>query len=344
MRLKTLALALLLFGLLTAGAEGATRKTSGPHRYSPKQGHHCKRGYRRVKHRHKVLCIKRRHKKPAPKTTASEKVKLHAHLDPTYTRDPLNPFKVTYDYSASATQEPVAAASASSEAPAPLPSGVLAFYSDGKLECAINVGGAIDSSVCPVTYTALGNHTVTTIYSSGEQSATETEVEHIAPLPTTTTLSVTYEPLKAPVPVPDSSWEWVGDLAITWGAEPSAVSAHVDCGEEPSQPFGVVTASGCYRFNGVPEHEHVYEWPGGCDEATNKGVGPVYISSSFTDPNPAAQIPAKKFEDGAYHLRASVAAGSIGGSSVANAGYLPSEATAPLQFAPEIKGQCSSSE
>jgi hypothetical protein len=39
---------------------------------------------------------------------------------------------------------------------------------------------------------ALGNHTVSTVYTSGEESATETEVEHVGPLPTTTALEVTF--------------------------------------------------------------------------------------------------------------------------------------------------------
>ena len=110
-------------------------------------------------------------------------VSLHVHLDPTYTRDPLDPFKVTYSYSASAT---------SGAKPVPLPPGVLAFYSDGTLECAVNVGGAVRGSSCPIRYGQLGAHRVTIIYSSGTESATLTKVEDIKPLPTETTLQVSY--------------------------------------------------------------------------------------------------------------------------------------------------------
>jgi len=76
----------------------------------------------------------------------------------------------------------------------------------------------------------------------------------------------------------------------------------------------------------------VYEWPGGCNEG--KGQGPVYVNSSAptSDAVPVqSQIPAAQIEQGAHYLRAAAAG---------NPGYLPSETTAPLQFAPEIKGEC----
>jgi hypothetical protein len=191
MQMKTLPAAILVLGLLVPGGASA---------YTPRHGMPCRHGYSKVfkvvkrhgQRRRVRTCVK--HKARFP-TTAT---KLHAHLDPTYTRDPLDPFTVTYAYRASATQEVAATASASpatasgTEEPAPLPWGVLALYSDGRLECAINVGGSTTGSDCPVSYQVLGSHTVTTIYSSGEESATETETEVIAPLPTVTTLSLRY--------------------------------------------------------------------------------------------------------------------------------------------------------
>ena len=179
-----------------------------PHRYSPKHGAKCRTHYKRVKHRHKAYCVRTRSTRESARHPASVLPvqldrKLHSHLDPTFTRDPLNPFKVTYAYSASASQEaaPQLRAVGVAEEPAPLPSGVLSLFSDGKLECAINVGGSATGSECPVGYQTLGSHTVTIIYTSGEQSATETEVEQIDPLATDTTLTVDYTDLPGgPVP------------------------------------------------------------------------------------------------------------------------------------------------
>jgi hypothetical protein len=138
-------------------------------------------------------------------------------LDPTYTRDPLDPFKVTYEYSASATQSRQTALIATVEEPAPLPAGVLALYSDGKLECAENVGGAATGGECPVSYSKLGEHKVTTIYASGEESATETEVEDIEPISSSTTLSIAY----TAVTHGTTDWALAGELTITASTEPS---------------------------------------------------------------------------------------------------------------------------
>lgn len=327
MHYRTLAIALAVFGLFAASPALA----KSPHRYTL-HGKHCKRGYRKARRPHKTFCIKQPKKKGA---ALAEKVKLHAHLDPSYTRDPLNPFKVTYAYSASATQEPVAAASISSDSPAPLPSGVLALYSDGQLECAVNVGAGVESSECPVNYQALGAHKVTTIYSSGEQSATATETEVIEPLPTSTQLSVAYEPLGTAITLPGTNWRWVGDLNIRSSAQPGGAQAVVDCGgSAPSGP----TDSGCFQLNGSASTQHVYDWPGGCSEA-GQGQGPVYINSSapVSDSVPVdLQISPRAFEAGLYHLRAAVSNQGL----MTNAGYAPSEATASLQFTPEIEGEC----
>ena len=212
-----IAWAVVALTLMFAAVAPTAASAGGPHRYSLKPGKTCRKAYKRVKHRHKVFCVKRKAAPPSfqppvghsPTPKALERTKLHSHVDPTYTRDPLNPFKVTYAFSASATQEPAAGAavaSLSAEEPAPLPSGVLALYSDGRLECAINVGGSATGGDCPVLYQALGDHTVTKIYTSGEESATDTEVERIDPLASTTTLSIVYADLPAgPKPQSTSS-------------------------------------------------------------------------------------------------------------------------------------------
>ncbi|MGH2878964.1 MAG: hypothetical protein ACRDK4_05070 [Solirubrobacteraceae bacterium] len=171
--------------------------------------HYVKRTVTIRKHRHgrlvkvhKTVCVKVKVKAqptPAPQAVApaSRAIKLKAHLDPSFTRDPSDPFKVTYAYSASATSELLAAPLTAE--PAPLPEGVLSLYNDGLLACSINVGATAAGGECPVTYSKLGEHTVTTIYSSGATSATETEVEHIEPIATKVTLTASYEPLSPSV-------------------------------------------------------------------------------------------------------------------------------------------------
>ena len=120
-------------------------------------------------------------------TVPARALQLKAHLDPSFTRNPSNPFAVTYDYSASASFE---TADLAQVEPAPLPEGILQLFSDGTLACSINVGGATTSGECPVTYPKLGEHTVVTTYTSGSTSATETNAETIEPFTTTTTLTV----------------------------------------------------------------------------------------------------------------------------------------------------------
>jgi len=128
---------------------------------------------------------------PTPSTPAAvPRVTPYAHLDPSFTQSPSNPLAVTYSYSASATETINGVTSPASN----LPSGVLNLYSDGLLKCSINVGGSTTGGECPVTYSAIGSHTVITTYTSGTLSSTETYVERIEPFPaaaTQTTLHTT---------------------------------------------------------------------------------------------------------------------------------------------------------
>lgn len=331
-RILTIALAVFAFALAASPAQAA--KT--PHRYSPRHGAKCRKHYRRVKHGRKVFCV-RKATKAAPKAPASplpaaEKVKLHSHLDPTFTRDPMDPFKVTYAYSASATQEVVAApqtARASAvEETAPLPSGVLSFFSDGKLECAINVGSGISGSECPVTYQALGEHRVTTIYSSGEQSATETEVDNIQPLPTTSTLTTTYTS-EVPTEAGVASGLWrVGILEARSAASPPFLAPSIGCGASAASER--LDGSGCYQLGASSSYVFV--------ESTGACLTKVYLSKETGDPGVvggAAEVTAEGLtaaavSAGTYHLRA-----VVGGSG----GYAISEAITPLQIDPEYEGQ-----
>jgi hypothetical protein len=240
----------LMFVLVWLVAVALPSAATATQAYTPHHGHHCRKGYRRVvlhrQHRRSVVCIKR-HGKPKTAQQAA-RVKLHAHLDPTYTRDPLNPFKVTYDFSASATQESAptqqtARAQISDvETPAPLPFGVLALYSDGKLECAINVGGGITGSACPVTYSALGAHSVTTIYTSGEQSATATEVEQIEPIASHTSVSWSFSPvIYEGEQIVHEKWA-VGTLTINTSVSPTGKPNVALCESVCSTSIGTALA------------------------------------------------------------------------------------------------------
>lgn len=150
---------------ISAGiAQAAPVKQYTPTHASAKcRAHYVKR--HRGKHHHKVVCVY-----VAPKTAATKT--LASHIDPTFTQDGL---VAAYSFSASATQtvdgvtSPVAS----------LPNGVLDLYSDGLLECSLNVGGAVTGGTCAVTYTAYGTHTVVVTYTSGTLSNTDTETATI---------------------------------------------------------------------------------------------------------------------------------------------------------------------
>lgn len=329
-RILTIALAVLGLAVMASPATAARR----PHRYSPRHGAKCRKGYKRVRHHRRVYCVEKAKAAPkaapvapttpppAPPAPTTQQVKLHAHLDPTYTRNPLDPFQVTYAYSASATSQTFSATETplTAEAPAPLPAGVLSFYSDGKLECAVNVGPGVEGSECPVTYKALGEHRVTTIYSSGEQSATETEVETITPLATTTTLSVSYAPVTLTEVGIGTGLYHIGDLTINVESSPAGKST-LGCGEGSAEHL---TSSGCYEIEAIAEHVYGQE-TGSC---TAPYLGPIWISKE-TDSSriDGEAFTASELESGVYHLRASVGEGG---------GYSSSEATAPIKFKPEV--------
>lgn len=240
-------LSLFLLGLflILPGSANATR----PQIYVPQgKAKHCKKHFKRVvlrqHHRKVIVCVKKKGK-PIPPPAQTARVKLYAHIGPTHRRDPLNPFRVTYDYSATATKEPVDSASLGIQSVEP-PSGVLALYNDGKLECAINVGDEIAGSSCPVTYKALGEHTVTTIYTSGTESATTTEVEQIDPLASHTSLGWSFSPtIYEGTQIPHGTWI-AGTLTVTASVSPVGNPSVSFC--EP----GCVSVPGTALINNAP--------------------------------------------------------------------------------------------
>jgi hypothetical protein len=204
---------------------------------------------------------------------------------------------------------------------------VLSFFSDGVLECAINVGAGVEGSECPVTYKALGEHRVTTIYTTGEASATESEVEDITPLGTETTLAIGYTP-ETPVEAGVASGLWrVGVLTAQTGASPPGVHSQLGCG---SGAVERLDKTGCYQLAASPSYVFV--------ESTGTCLTKVFISKETGDPGvsggsltvTAEGIPASAIEAGMDHLRASVATAG---------GYAGSEATSSLEFSPAYEAQ-----
>jgi hypothetical protein len=203
-RFAQMALALTVF---IAFACPSVARATAVERYVLKPHHHCKAHYVKKVARVKVkkhgrirlvsetFCVRLASKMVLPKVVApitplgpvvtppapaSGRVEtvLHAHIDPSFVQSPTDPYKVTYQYSASASE-------GSSGTPvASLPEGVLNLFSDGLLACSINVGGQVMGGECTVTYAKLGEHGVIVTYTSGTSNGTETYVEHIEPFPT----------------------------------------------------------------------------------------------------------------------------------------------------------------
>lgn len=286
-----------------------------PQRYSPAHGAKCRKHYRRVvkrwrrhgrRHR-KVLCV-RRH--------ASSAVELHARLDPTFTRHPLDPFKVTYAYSASATKR---ATAASAEKPAPLPPGVLSLFSDGKLECAAFVGGGVKGSKCTVDYAALGRHRVKAIYTSGQRSAAETRLERIPRLRlAASAFKTAFAPTVQPAVIEANRTALVGLVKTNYfGQNAPPIAATLDC-EGDVAPESL-SPSGCYQARDFTEYVYARS-----KHPCSDGIEGVFISS---ETRPALvngfEFSPAEIESGANHLRVTIPAG---------AGYAASEATVPIQF------------
>jgi hypothetical protein len=137
-------------------------------------GRRVKRGY--------VDCVWR-----APKAKSLAPVKLAVHLDPLFTQSANDPLAVVYTASATAATNGVGGPQ--------LPAGVLDFYSDGALACSTDVGGSATTTTCPVTYAALGQHTVITEYISGTDSASETDIEQVNGQATKTSVTLQGDPV-----------------------------------------------------------------------------------------------------------------------------------------------------
>jgi hypothetical protein len=244
-----------------------------------------------------------------------ERIRLRAHLSSTPKRDLQNPFKVTYDYSASATKQ----VAESGEEPTEPPPGVLALYSDGILECATNVGGGFAAGECPVTYKALGEHRVTSIYTSGDESATVTEVQIIDPLLTESSLSAFYEPLAESETVGVFDWR-IGLLILQATINPTA-----------SGPPGLICTSGetpaCLAPPGADlvKSEAIPVEGRQCGAEGSRNAEPICEVRLAGEPQWKLKA---EFETGTHFVRVS--------QSPLSSGYVSSEAKATVQFNPEV--------
>jgi hypothetical protein len=131
-----------------------------------------------------------------PPVVETGETEVHAAIGTGFKQNPLVPDEVTWHYSASATRKVTTDGVPGTE-PAPLPEGVLAFFVDGRLDCEIDVVGAIAGSACTVDLQALGEHEVEAIYSSkgGALSSTASRTDYLDKYPTQTDLQVSVEPV-----------------------------------------------------------------------------------------------------------------------------------------------------
>lgn len=96
-------------------------------------------------------------------TEAAPQITYQANVGANFSQDPANPFNATYSYSAEATAA-TGEANVDLAAIDALPEGILQLFSDGNLECAMSVGGAVSSGDCTVHYSHLGQHSVVAQY------------------------------------------------------------------------------------------------------------------------------------------------------------------------------------
>ena len=164
---------------------------------------------------------------------------VHAEIGTGFAQDPLVPDEVTWSFSASATQT-VTTEGVSQTETVPLPTGELAFFVDGKLECEIHAIGAIDGSACTSLVKGLGAHEVEAIFTNGELSSTATRTDYLDKYPTKTNLQVSIEPTapeylavgEAPDNIqPEYGFE-VGRVRITGSVDPGGFPTF-SCEGEP---------------------------------------------------------------------------------------------------------------
>jgi hypothetical protein len=188
-----------------------------------------------------------------PPVVSTGPTEVHATIGAGFTQNPLVPDEVTWHYAASATRTVTTDGVAQSEE-VTLPSGELAFFVDGKLECEIHALGAITGSTCTTVVKQLGAHEVEAIFTTGELSGTATRVDYLEKVPTQTDLQVSIEPTppeyievgEAPDNIqPEYGYE-VGRVLITGSVTPGGFPA-LTC---EGQPVGCLLPEAGLRSRG----------------------------------------------------------------------------------------------
>lgn len=247
--------------------------------------------------------------KPAPQQ-GSRMMRLAAHIG-TPKRHLDNPFAVTYPYSASATEQ-VAARGGETEEPVPPPKGVLALYIDGVLECAMNTEGVVAGDECPHVYGKLGQHRVTAIYTAGSESAVDTTLHNVDPLPTEIALSVTYEPL-AVASTEGEYWWRIGTVKVQASTSPINRSISLTCQDTVVCPEAEV--------DGAVELP-VFGLQCGSNRIIGRNAEPLCEAKIG-----ASWMPLETFEEEGIIFN---------GKLNPPAGYLPSQASATVSFTPTL--------
>lgn len=252
-------------------------------------------------------------------------------------REVLDPFHVTYPQEADATLQKVSG----SVEPIPATPGVLALYVDGRLECAENVNAANPATDCPVDYDALGTYRITSIYTSGSESAADSMLHAVEPLPSETHVSVTYESL--PMTTNDfgcgedstceQELDWhedslfnVGTLNVKasvapWGAVPISAcpSSDADCLDLELDDAGEAHLPVSAMADYLPLEEK------------SLAVGDTLALETEAVQNislpGATQLPITKLQAGALHFLL---------RSGSRAGFIESETLAQVSFTPQI--------
>lgn len=316
-------LVIALLALCFAGSAQAAKPIHG----------HCKPGYvKRTKtikrHGHKrriKICVKTKTKLTPP----GRKI-LHAHLDPTFTQNPEEPFSVSFFYSASATEEVELHGKAEVRQAEQLPEGVLSFFLNGSLECSIEVGNQNDSGNCAVRVKEFGTQKVITQYVSGELQSTLTETETISPVTPTISLVGTYEQLPGPSDNTQQGYR-VGTLHVAATVSPANGA---DLNKQFESFICTEAELMCVK---APFEESALPKPlfheDNADIAVYmrnlEGILEVKLDPLPTGENSGDILWFKlhEFEDGSHYVRTSPQPAK---------GYAQSEAKLPLEFHPEI--------
>lgn len=223
-----------------------------------------------------------RKEKPGTKvavTLQRMKISYKATVDPTFVQDPTNPLQVTYTYDADAVE----VANGNTEnlgQIGQLPAGILNFYSQGTLECSMNVGGAVYSGTCTVTYPNTGTYTVETQYiPNGVTAVLETDQETIEPFSTTVDLATAAGPVQGTYFDVGVAWDVqsTGGVVATT-AIPTYTIIDSTTGQTVGTWTGSSTASSCYIVSAASSGSTLYFNGGTC---WNGDSGNVSSSDSY---------------------------------------------------------------